>query len=38
VEDIAQGLQLTFSITVEIEGEDKLACVAESIVRRMFKS
>lgn len=36
VEDIAGGLQLTFTITVEIEGEDKPACVAESIVRRMF--
>ena len=38
VEDIAGGLQLTFSITVQIEGEDKPACVAESIVRRMFTS
>ena len=37
VEDIAGGLQLTFSITIEIEGEDKPACVAESIVRRLFK-
>jgi acyl dehydratase len=36
VEDIAGGLQLTFSITIEIDGEDKPACVAESIVRRMF--
>ena len=38
VEDIAGGLQLTFSITIEIEGEDKPACVAESIVRRLFSS
>jgi acyl dehydratase len=36
VDDIAGGLQLTFSITIEIDGEDKPACVAESIVRRMF--
>jgi acyl dehydratase len=36
VEDIAGGLQLTFSIGIEIEGEDKPACVVESIVRRLF--
>lgn len=37
VEDVAQGLQLTFDITVEIEGEDRPALVAQSIVRRNFK-
>lgn len=34
VEDIAGGLQLTFQVTFEIEGEARPACVAESIVRR----
>jgi acyl dehydratase len=38
VDNITGGLQLTFAITVDIDGEDKPACVAESIVRRMFKS
>ena len=28
------GLQLTWRVTVEIEGVDKPACVAESVVRR----
>jgi acyl dehydratase len=34
VEDVAQGLQLTFAITIEIEGQEKPALVTESIVRR----
>jgi acyl dehydratase len=38
VDDITGGLQLTFAITVDIDGEDKPACVVESIVRRMFQS
>lgn len=37
VEDVALGLQLTFGITIEIEGQDKPALVAESIVRRYAK-
>jgi acyl dehydratase len=35
-EDIAGGMQLTFTVTIEIEGADKPACVAESVVRRYF--
>jgi acyl dehydratase len=34
VEDIAGGIQLTLLSTVEIEGADKPACVAESVSRR----
>jgi acyl dehydratase len=36
VEDVAGGLQLTCTATVEIEGQDRPALVAESIVRRYF--
>ena len=35
VENIAGGLQLTFTVTVEIEGAAKPACVVESVVRRL---
>ena len=38
VEDIPPGLQLTFQVTVEIEGVDKPACVAESVVRRHLRA
>lgn len=38
VEDISGGIQLTFNVTIEIEGLDKPACVAESVVRQYFKS
>jgi acyl dehydratase len=34
VEDVALGVQLTFGITIEIDGQDKPALIAESIVRR----
>jgi acyl dehydratase len=34
VEDIEGGLQLTFVATIEIAGNAKPACVAESVVRR----
>jgi len=37
-EDLEGGLQLTFSVTVEIEGCEKPACVAESVVRRYFRA
>ena len=33
VEKAAEGAQLTYLLTVEIEGEAKPACVAESVVR-----
>ena len=36
-EDVAAGLQLTFTVTVEIDGQDKPALVAESVVRRYLK-
>jgi acyl dehydratase len=38
LEDIAGGLQLTFAVTLEIDGVDKPACIAESVVRQYFKS
>lgn len=34
VEDIPGGIQLTLLATIEIEGADKPACVAESVSRR----
>jgi acyl dehydratase len=34
-EDIAHGVQLTYAVTVEIEGAAKPACVVESVVRRL---
>lgn len=38
LEDIKGGIQLTFNVTMEIDGLDKPACVAESVVRQYFKS
>ena len=38
LEDISGGIQLTFKVTIEIDGLDKPACVAESVVRQYFKS
>lgn len=38
LEDISGGLQLTFNVMIEIDGVDKPACVAESVVRQYFKS
>ena len=38
LDDISGGLQLTFKVTIEIDGLDKPACVAESVVRQYFKS
>lgn len=37
VDDVEGGLQLTYTVTVEIEGLAKPACVAESVVRRYFR-
>jgi acyl dehydratase len=37
VDDVNGGLQLHFTVSVEIEGVDKPALVAESIVRRLFR-
>lgn len=36
LEDIAGGVQMSFTVTIEIDGEDKPACVAESLVRQYF--
>ena len=38
LEDISAGIQLTFNVTIEIDGVDKPACVAESVVRQYFQS
>jgi acyl dehydratase len=38
VEDIPGGLQMTFQVTLEIEGQERPACVAESVVRQYFKA
>ncbi len=37
IEDIEAGIQLTWTVTIEIDGQDKPACVAESVVRQYFK-
>ena len=37
VDEVDGGLQPTFVVTVEIEGQPKPALVAESVVRRYFK-
>lgn len=36
LDDIDGGLQLTFQVVIEIDGEARPACVAESVVRQMF--
>ena len=37
VEEVTGGLQLTFVVTVAIEGQQKPALIADSLVRRFFK-
>jgi acyl dehydratase len=37
VEDIPGGLQITFATTIDIEGAERPALVAESIIRRQFR-
>ena len=34
VEDIPGGVQLTWTVTIEVEGNDEPACVAETVSRR----
>jgi acyl dehydratase len=34
MEDISGGVQITWKVTVELEGSDKPACIAETISRR----
>ncbi|GAB3299743.1 MaoC family dehydratase [Parasphingorhabdus pacifica] len=36
VTEISGGLQLTVDVTIEIEGADKPACIAESLTRVLF--
>jgi acyl dehydratase len=36
--DIAGGLQLTFRVALEIEGQERPACIAESVVRQYFEA
>ncbi len=38
VEDVDGGMQMTFYVTIEIDGQEKPACIAESVVRRYFKT
>ena len=38
LEDIDGGMQLTFAVTIEIDGQDKPAVIAESVVRQYFKA
>lgn len=38
LQDIDGGLQLTFQVTLEIEGQERPACVAESVVRQYFQA
>lgn len=38
LDDIDGGIQLTFAVTIEIDGQDKPACVIESVVRQYFKT
>ena len=37
VEDIHGGLQITFAATIDIDGAERPALVAESIIRRQFR-
>ncbi len=37
LDDIEDGIQMTWSITFEIEGIERPACVAEHVVRRYFR-
>jgi acyl dehydratase len=36
IEDIEGGLQLSWTVVFELEGQDKPACIAESVVRQYF--
>lgn len=38
LEDIANGIQLTWTISFEIEGIERPACVAEHVVRSYFRA
>ena len=36
VEDVAGGVQVTYRLTFEVDGQDKPACVAEAVYRWLF--
>lgn len=36
LDDIAGGIQLTWTVTFQVDGSDKPACIAESVVRQYF--
>jgi acyl dehydratase len=36
LDEIEGGIQMAFVVTIEIEGENKPACIAESLVRQYF--
>lgn len=36
LDDISGGVQLTFSVTLEVEGQERPALVAESVIRQYF--
>ncbi len=38
LDDIEGGIQMSFLVTIEIDGENKPACVAESLVRQYFQT
>ena len=38
LDDIAGGVQLTFSVTLEVQGQERPALVAESVIRQYFKA
>ena len=38
LQDIDGGLQFTFRVTLEVEGQERPACVAESVVRQYFQA
>ncbi len=37
LDDIEDGIQMTWTITFEIEGVERPACIAEHVVRRYFR-
>ena len=38
LDDIDNGIQMTWTISFEIEGVDRPACIAENLVRRYFRN
>ncbi len=38
LDDVDNGIQMTWSVTFEIEGVERPACIAEHVVRRYFRA